>query len=73
MTAQIFEFPVSVYVPLAITFDPFVITIDKAAASFQSRIHVLARGPFRLSLMRLYTVISYSLLRGRVESTSGHY
>jgi hypothetical protein len=41
-----FEFPVSVYVPLAITFGPFVITINKAETSFQSRIHVLRRGPF---------------------------
>ena len=75
MAAMIF---VSAFSTLAISFwpymIPFVITIDEAAAPHSSLAFMFwGEGLFVFPLMLLYTVISYSVFRGKVRSTSGHY
>jgi len=75
MAAVIF---VSAFGTLAISFwpymIPFVITIDEAAAPHSSLAFMFwGEGLFVFPLMLLYTVISYSVFRGKVGSTSGHY
>jgi cytochrome d ubiquinol oxidase subunit II len=75
MVALIF---VSAFGTLAISFwpymIPFVITIDEAAAPHSSLAFMFwGEGLFVFPLMLLYTVISYSVFRGKVASNSGHY
>jgi cytochrome d ubiquinol oxidase subunit II len=53
---------------------PFVITIDEAAAPHSILAFMFwGEGLFVFPLMLLYTVISCSIFRGKVGSTSGHY
>jgi cytochrome bd ubiquinol oxidase subunit II len=50
---------------------PFVLTIDEAAAPHSSLAFMFwGEGLFVFPLMLLYTVISYSVFRGKVRSTS---
>jgi cytochrome d ubiquinol oxidase subunit II len=63
---------------LAISFwpymSPFSITIDEAAAPHSSLAFMFwGEGLFVLPLMLVYTVISYSVFRGKVRPTSQHY
>jgi len=74
-TALIF---VSAFGTLAISFwpymIPFSITIDEAAAPHSSLAFMFwGEGLFVFPLMLLYTVISYSVFRGKVKPTVGHY
>jgi cytochrome bd ubiquinol oxidase subunit II len=53
---------------------PFVITIDAAAAPHSSLAFMFwGEGLFVFPLMLLYTIISYSVFRGKVRTTDGHY
>jgi len=53
---------------------PFSITIDEAAAPHSSLAFMFwGEGLFVLPLMLVYTVISYSVFRGKVRPTSQHY
>jgi len=53
---------------------PFSITIDAAAAPHSSLAFMFwGEGLFVFPLMLLYTVISYSVFRGKVRSTEHHY
>jgi cytochrome bd ubiquinol oxidase subunit II len=53
---------------------PFSITIDDAAAPHSSLAFMFwGEGLFILPLMLLYTVISYTVFRGKVRPTAGHY
>ena len=53
---------------------PFVITIDEAAAPHSSVAFMFwGAGILVFPLMLLYTAISYSVFRGKVRSTAGHY
>jgi cytochrome d ubiquinol oxidase subunit II len=53
---------------------PFSITIDEAAAPHSSLAFMFwGEGLFVFPLMLLYTVISYSVFRGKVKPTAGHY
>jgi cytochrome d ubiquinol oxidase subunit II len=55
---------------------PFVITVDQAAAPESSLLFIFwGCGLFVFPLMLLYTVISYSVFRGKVRATSeyGHH
>jgi cytochrome d ubiquinol oxidase subunit II len=53
---------------------PFVITIDEAAAPHSSLAFMFwGAGLFVFPLMLIYTVISYSVFRGKIRSTAGHY
>jgi cytochrome d ubiquinol oxidase subunit II len=53
---------------------PFSITIDDAAAPHSSLAFMFwGEGLFVFPLMLLYTVISYSVFRGKVKPTAGHY
>jgi cytochrome d ubiquinol oxidase subunit II len=53
---------------------PFVITIDEAAAPHSSLAFMFwGEGLFVFPLMLLYTVISYSVFRGKAGTTPGHY
>ena len=53
---------------------PFSITIDEAAATHSSLAFMFwGEGLFVFPLMLLYTVISYSVFRGKVKPTAGHY
>jgi cytochrome d ubiquinol oxidase subunit II len=53
---------------------PFAITIDEAAAPHSSLAFMFwGGGLFVFPLMLLYTVISYSVFRGKVGTTAGHY
>jgi cytochrome bd ubiquinol oxidase subunit II len=75
MVALIF---VSAFGTLALSFwpymIPFVITIDEAAAPHSSLAFMFwGEGVFVFPLMLLYTAISYSVFRGKVRSTAGHY
>jgi len=68
---------VSAFGTLALSFwpyiIPFVITIDEAAAPQSSLIFMFWGGVVVFPLMLLYTLISYSVFRGKVGSTAGHY
>ena len=51
---------------------PFVITVDEAAAPQSSLMFMFWGGVVVFPLMLLYTVISYSVFRGKVRATSGY-
>jgi cytochrome d ubiquinol oxidase subunit II len=51
---------------------PFVITIDEAAAPRASLAFMFWGGVVVFPLMLLYTVISYSVFRGKVRASSGY-
>ena len=53
---------------------PFSITIDEAAAPHSSLAFMFwGAGIFVFPLMLLYTAISYTVFRGKVRPTAGHY
>jgi len=52
---------------------PFVITIDEAAAPHSSLAFMFWGGVVVFPLMLIYTVISYSVFRGKIGTTTGHY
>ena len=53
---------------------PFSITIEEAAAPRSSLAFMFwGAGLFVFPLMLLYTVISYSVFRGKVRPTTDHY
>jgi cytochrome d ubiquinol oxidase subunit II len=53
---------------------PFSITIEEAAAPHSSLAFMFwGEGLFVFPLMLIYTVISYSVFRGKVKPTAGHY
>ena len=53
---------------------PFSITIEEAAAPHSSLAFMFwGEGLFIFPLMLLYTVISYTVFRGKVRPTAGHY
>jgi cytochrome bd ubiquinol oxidase subunit II len=53
---------------------PFVLTVDEAAAPPSSLAFMFwGCGLVVFPLMLLYTIISYSVFRGKVETTAGHY
>jgi cytochrome d ubiquinol oxidase subunit II len=53
---------------------PFSITIDEAAAPHSSLAFMFwGEGLFVFPLMLLYTAISYTVFRGKVRSSEGHY
>src|SRR5262249_27536958 len=53
---------------------PFSITIEQAAAPHSSLAFIFwGEGLFVFPLMLLYTVISYSVFRGKVRPTADHY
>jgi cytochrome d ubiquinol oxidase subunit II len=52
---------------------PFVITVDEAAAPQSSLMFMFWGGVVIFPLMLLYTLISYSVFRGKVRTTTGHY
>ena len=53
---------------------PFVLTIEEAAAPQSSLAFMFwGEGLFVFPLMLFYTAISYSIFRGKVSSTAGHY
>ena len=53
---------------------PFLITIDEAAAPHSSLAFMFwGEGLFVFPLMLLYTVVSYSVFRGKVGTTTEHY
>ena len=68
---------VSAFGTLALSFwpymIPFVITIDEAAAPQSSLAFMFWGGVIVFPLMLLYTVISYSVFRGKVRITASHY
>src|SRR5205814_2636443 len=75
MTALIFA---AAFGTLAISFwpymIPFSITIDEAAAPHSSLAFMFwGEGLFVFPLMLLYTVISYTVFRGKVKSSETHY
>jgi cytochrome d ubiquinol oxidase subunit II len=75
MVALIF---VAAFGTLAISFwpymIPYVITIDEAAAPHSSLAFMFwGAGIFVFPLMLVYTLISYSVFRGKVKTTIGHY
>jgi cytochrome bd ubiquinol oxidase subunit II len=75
MVALIF---VSAFGTLALSFwpymIPFVIIIDEAAAPRSSLAFMFwGCGLIVFPLMLLYTIISYSVFRGKVRATAGHY
>jgi cytochrome bd ubiquinol oxidase subunit II len=74
MVALIFA---SAFATLALSFwpymIPFVITVDEAAAPRSSLMFMFWGGVVVFPLMLLYTVISYSVFRGKVEATAGRY
>jgi cytochrome bd ubiquinol oxidase subunit II len=51
---------------------PFVITVDQAAAPPSSLVFMFWGGVIVFPLMLLYTLISYSVFRGKVGTTAGH-
>ena len=74
MVALIF---ISAFATLALSFwpymIPFVITIDEAAAPPSSLAFMFwGCGLFVFPLMLLYTVISYTVFRGKVRATDGY-
>ena len=74
MVALIF---VSAFGTLALSFwpyiIPFVITIDEAAAPQSSLMFMFWGGVVVFPLMLLYTLISYSVFRGKVGTTAGYH
>ncbi len=74
MVAVIF---VSAFGTLALSFwpymIPFVITIDQAAAPQSSLMFIFWGGVVVFPLMLLYTLISYSVFRGKIRTTTVHY
>ena len=63
---------------LAISFWPYIIpftlTIDDAAAPiFSSAFMFWGEGLFVFPLLLLYTVVGYSVFRGKVRPSGGHY
>jgi cytochrome d ubiquinol oxidase subunit II len=68
---------VSAFGTLALSFwpymIPFVITIDEAAAPPSSLAFMFWGGVIVFPLMLLYTVISYSVFRGKVRIATSHY
>jgi cytochrome bd ubiquinol oxidase subunit II len=75
MVALIF---VAAFGTLAISFwpymIPFTITVEEAAAPHSSLAFMFwGEGLFVLPLMLVYTVISYTVFRGKVRATSQHY
>jgi cytochrome bd ubiquinol oxidase subunit II len=68
---------VSAFGTLALSFwpyiIPFVITVDEAAAPQSSLVFMFWGGVVVFPLMLLYTVISYSVFRGKVGTTAGHH
>jgi cytochrome d ubiquinol oxidase subunit II len=53
---------------------PFSITIEEAAAPHSSLAFMFwGEGLFVFPLMLIYTVISYTVFRGKVRPTAGHY
>jgi cytochrome d ubiquinol oxidase subunit II len=53
---------------------PFSITIEEAAAPHSSLAFMFwGEGLFVFPLMLLYTAISYTVFRGKVRPTAGHY
>ena len=53
---------------------PFTITIEDAAAPHSSLAFMFwGEGLFVFPLMLLYTAISYTVFRGKVRPTAGHY
>jgi cytochrome d ubiquinol oxidase subunit II len=53
---------------------PFSITIEEAAAPHSSLAFMFwGEGLFVFPLMLLYTVVSYSVFRGKVRPPAGHY
>jgi cytochrome bd ubiquinol oxidase subunit II len=67
---------VSAFGTLALSFwpymIPFVITVDEAAAPPSSLMFMFWGGVVVFPLMLLYTVISYSVFRGKVGATTGY-
>jgi cytochrome d ubiquinol oxidase subunit II len=67
---------VSAFGTLALSFwpymIPFVITVDEAAAPPSSLMFMFWGGVLVFPMMLLYTVISYSVFRGKVRATSGY-
>src|SRR6202162_5233118 len=74
MVALIF---VSAFGTLALSFwpylIPFVITIDEAAAPQSSLRFMFWGGVVVFPLMLLYTLISYSVFRGKIKTTAGQH
>jgi cytochrome d ubiquinol oxidase subunit II len=69
---------VSAFGTLALSFwpymIPFVITIDEAAAPHSSLAFMFwGEGLFVFPLMLLYTIVSYTVFRGKAQTTDGHY
>jgi cytochrome d ubiquinol oxidase subunit II len=69
---------VSAFGTLALSFwpymIPFVITIDEAAAPHSSLAFMFwGEGLFVFPLMLLYTIVSYTVFRGKVQTTDRHY
>jgi cytochrome d ubiquinol oxidase subunit II len=53
---------------------PFSITIEEAASPHSTLAFMFwGAGVFVFPLMLLYTVISYTVFRGKVKPTAGHY
>jgi cytochrome d ubiquinol oxidase subunit II len=53
---------------------PFAITIDEAAAPHSSLAFMFwGEGLFIFPLMLIYSVVSYSVFRGKVRPTQEHY
>jgi len=67
---------VSAFGTLALSFwpymTPFVITVDEAAAPPSSLMFMFWGGVVVFPMMLLYTVISYSVFRGKVRAASGY-
>src|SRR3979490_1743094 len=74
MVALIF---VSAFGTLALSFwpylIPFIITVDGAAAPQSSLTFMFWGGVVVFPLMLIYTLLSYSVFRGKVGTTAGHY
>ena len=74
MVALIF---MAAYATLALSFwpymIPFVITIGEAAGPPSTLLFMLWGGIIVFPLMLLYTIISYTVFRGKVEPTAGQY
>jgi cytochrome d ubiquinol oxidase subunit II len=75
MVALIF---VSAFGTLALSFWPYmipsVVTIEQAAAPHSSLAFMFwGCGLIVFPLMLIYTIISYSVFRGKVQATPGHY
>jgi cytochrome d ubiquinol oxidase subunit II len=52
---------------------PFVITVDEAAAPQSSLAFIFWGGLIVFPVMLLYTLISYSVFRGKIKTTAIHY